>query len=194
MRLRVHVPQPAWQVANDRGAVNLRDELPDPHRADVAAAAAPGDDERARADVVHRRGEDEHPAPASRLDRDRTRKSLIEIRQALTGIVLGASGAARENDDGRKNSDGAHARVLHRAARLRSPFSGARRGEKLSYTVATRITYTSGVSDPELDARFEQALERARAGSGAPLRHVVAGTEREDGPVFERPNPSHADE
>jgi delta 1-pyrroline-5-carboxylate dehydrogenase len=62
------------------------------------------------------------------------------------------------------------------------------------HEVATRITYTSGVSDPELDARFEQALERARAGSGEPLRHVVAGTEGDDGPVFERPNPSHADE
>ncbi|CAN5172122.1 hypothetical protein BH18ACT14_BH18ACT14_07380 [soil metagenome] len=60
--------------------------------------------------------------------------------------------------------------------------------------MATRITYTSGASDPELDARFEQALERARAETGEPLRHVVAGDERDDGPVFERPNPSHADE
>ena len=32
------------------------------------------------------------------------------------------------------------------------------------------------------------------AGRGEPLRHVVAGSERDDGPVFERPNPSHADE
>lgn len=31
--------------------------------------------------------------------------------------------------------------------------------------VATRITSTSGASDPELDARFEAALERARAES-----------------------------
>jgi 1-pyrroline-5-carboxylate dehydrogenase len=31
--------------------------------------------------------------------------------------------------------------------------------------VATRITYTSGASDPELDSRFEQALEEARGGA-----------------------------
>ena len=31
--------------------------------------------------------------------------------------------------------------------------------------MATRITYTSGASDPELDVRFEQALEQARGGS-----------------------------
>ena len=60
--------------------------------------------------------------------------------------------------------------------------------------MATRITYTSGESDPELDSRFEQALEGARAGPGEPLHHVVAGTRRDDGPVFERANPSHADE
>ena len=60
--------------------------------------------------------------------------------------------------------------------------------------MATRITYTSGASDPELDSRFERALEEARGGAGEPLRHVVAGAERDDGPEFERPNPSHADE
>ena len=149
--------------------------------------------ERSRPDVVHGRGENEHPAPPSRLDRDRARKSLVQIWQALAGGLLAAPDAAREDDEGRQTGDGAHARVLHLPAFLRSPFSGARRGEKVP-RMATRITYTSGASDPELDARFEQALDEARGGAGEPLRHVVAGAERDDGPVFERPNPSHADE
>jgi 1-pyrroline-5-carboxylate dehydrogenase len=60
--------------------------------------------------------------------------------------------------------------------------------------MATRITYTSGSASPELDAEFEAALEAARGREAGPLPHVVGGQERDGGPLFERPNPSHTDE
>ncbi|HEY7198352.1 MAG TPA: aldehyde dehydrogenase family protein [Gaiellaceae bacterium] len=60
--------------------------------------------------------------------------------------------------------------------------------------MATRITYTSGASSAELDAEFERALEAARSRDVSPLPHVVGGSERDEGGVFERQNPSHTDE
>jgi 1-pyrroline-5-carboxylate dehydrogenase len=60
--------------------------------------------------------------------------------------------------------------------------------------MATRLTYTSGTRTPELDAAFERCLEAARAGAHDPLPHVVGDTERTDGAVFAREDPSRAGE
>src|SRR3954454_24945311 len=60
--------------------------------------------------------------------------------------------------------------------------------------MATRLTYTSGTRTPELDAAFERCLEAARGGAHEPLPHVVGDTERTDGAVFAREDPSRAGE
>src|SRR3954447_5593517 len=60
--------------------------------------------------------------------------------------------------------------------------------------MATRLTYTSGTRTPELDAAFERCLEAARGGAHEPLPHVVGDTERTDGAVFARADPSRAGE
>src|SRR4051812_46046350 len=60
--------------------------------------------------------------------------------------------------------------------------------------MATRLTYTSGTRTPELDAAFERCLETARGDAHDPLPHVVGGTERADGSVFAREDPSRAGE
>src|SRR4051812_14946903 len=60
--------------------------------------------------------------------------------------------------------------------------------------MATRLTYTSGTRTPELDAAFERRLEAARGDAHDPLRHVIGGSERTDGAVFAREDPSRTGE
>jgi 1-pyrroline-5-carboxylate dehydrogenase len=53
----------------------------------------------------------------------------------------------------------------------------------------TTLNYTSTARDPALDAAFEEALARARAGRPEPLTHLVDGREVADGELFERADP-----
>jgi 1-pyrroline-5-carboxylate dehydrogenase len=56
--------------------------------------------------------------------------------------------------------------------------------------VATRLTYTSGASTPEVDAEFESELERVRSAASGPFPHVVGGETRSAGPELVRADPS----
>jgi 1-pyrroline-5-carboxylate dehydrogenase len=60
--------------------------------------------------------------------------------------------------------------------------------------MATRVTYTSGEATPELDAAFDDALERAREGSVEPCRHVIGGRPVATGGEFVRENPARTDD
>src|SRR3954471_8800042 len=53
----------------------------------------------------------------------------------------------------------------------------------------TTLNYISTGADPALDAAFEQALAKARAGVAAPLPHIIAGEGHAVGAVFERADP-----
>ncbi len=57
----------------------------------------------------------------------------------------------------------------------------------------TRLTYTSGDVDPETHAEFERRLREARdaAPGMEPHPHSIGGRPCAEGPVFERPDPSH---
>jgi 1-pyrroline-5-carboxylate dehydrogenase len=52
-----------------------------------------------------------------------------------------------------------------------------------------RLTYTTGTPE-QMSADFDEALERLRAGPGAPLTHHIGGEAVAQGPVLERRNPA----
>ena len=56
--------------------------------------------------------------------------------------------------------------------------------------MSTRLTYTSGDLGSDADEEFEARLADARADAGAPLPHLVAGEQLEEGEPFERRDPS----
>jgi 1-pyrroline-5-carboxylate dehydrogenase len=60
--------------------------------------------------------------------------------------------------------------------------------------VATRLTYATGSTTPELDEAFEQALEEACARAETPARHLVGGEQVDAGNAFERENPARTAE
>ena len=50
--------------------------------------------------------------------------------------------------------------------------------------MSTRLTYTSGTLDSEVDAEFEARLAEVRAEEASPLPHFVAGDEVDGGEPF----------
>lgn len=56
--------------------------------------------------------------------------------------------------------------------------------------MATRLTYTTGERNPELDRAFEAALAEARERYPEPLAHLVGGRDVEAGEAFAREDPS----
>ena len=55
--------------------------------------------------------------------------------------------------------------------------------------MATRLTYTTGSRNAELDRAFEMALAEAREREAEPLTHLVGGREVAAGEAFDREDP-----
>ncbi len=58
----------------------------------------------------------------------------------------------------------------------------------------TRLTYTSGALDAEVDAAFDAALATARGETPPAFGHLIGGDRVAEGEVFERENPAFTDE
>ena len=56
--------------------------------------------------------------------------------------------------------------------------------------MATRLTYTTGSRNAELDRAFEMALAEAREREAEPLTHLVGGREVTAGEAFDREDAS----
>jgi 1-pyrroline-5-carboxylate dehydrogenase len=56
--------------------------------------------------------------------------------------------------------------------------------------MSTKLTYTSGGLDPQIDADFERHLEEARSHEGEALPQVIAGERLAEGPIRERLDPT----
>ena len=60
--------------------------------------------------------------------------------------------------------------------------------------MATRLTYTTGSRNAELDRAFEMALAEAREREAEPLTHLVGGREVAAGEAFDREDPSRREQ
>lgn len=57
----------------------------------------------------------------------------------------------------------------------------------------SKLTYTTGALDSELNERFESALAEARSGEQPPLPHLIGGEEVREGEVLERREPANTE-